>query len=77
MDWSTLTNMPSVGWPTAIALAIVLAGLFAGSIYESRKRREKELRNAEKIYRAAIASGDPDLIHIAAKRLRYAQRRAS
>ena len=24
MDWSTLTHLPAVGWPTAIALAIAL-----------------------------------------------------
>lgn len=77
MDWSTLTNLPAVGWPTAIALAIALAGLLLGTRYEARKRHARELQNAEKIYRAAVAAGDPDLIAIAARRLRDARRKAA
>ena len=77
MDWSTLTHLPAVGWPTAIALAIVLAGLLLGARHEARKRHARELQHAEKIYRAAVAAGDPDLIAIAARRLRDARRRAS
>ena len=77
MDWSTLPNLPAVGWPTAIALAIALAGLLLGARYEARKRIAQELQNAKKIYRAAVAAGDPDLIAIAARRLRDARRRAS
>lgn len=77
MDWSTLTNLPAVGWPTAIALAIALAGLLLGTRYEARKRHARELHEAEKIYRAAVDSGDLDLIAIAARRLRDARRKAS
>jgi hypothetical protein len=77
VDWSTLTNLPAVGWPTTVALAIVLAGLLLGARYEARKRRAKELQDAEKIYRAAVYSGDPDLIAIAARRLRDARRKAA
>jgi len=77
VDWSALTNLPAVGWPTAIALAIALAGLLLGAMHEARTRHARELQNAEKIYRAAVAAGDPDLIAIAARRLRDARRKAS
>ena len=77
MDWATLTNLPAVGWPTAIALAVALAGLLLGAMHEARTRHAKELQDAENIYRAAVDSGDLDLIAIAARRLRDARRRAS
>lgn len=75
MDWSALTNLPAVGWPTAIALAIVLAGLLLGARYEARKHHAKELQDAETAYKAAVSSRDPDRIRIAAIRLRNARRR--
>lgn len=77
MDWSTLTNLPAVGWPTAIAMAIALAGLLLHARREACKRHAKELQDAEKIYRAAVFAGDPDLIAIAARRLRNARRHSS
>lgn len=77
MDWSTLTNLPAVGWPTAIALAIALAGLLLGAMHEARRRIERELQDAEANYKAAVASRDPDRIRLAALRLRNARRRAS
>jgi hypothetical protein len=76
VDWSTLTNLPAVGWPTAVALAIVMAGLLLGTRYEARKRRAKELQDAENDYRSAVDSRDPDRIRIAAIRLRDARRQA-
>jgi FtsZ-interacting cell division protein ZipA len=76
MDWAGLTNLPSVGWPTAIALAIAMAGLMLGSWHESRKRRAKELQDAENDYKDAVASRDPDRIRLAAVRLRLARRQA-
>jgi len=77
VDWSTLTNLPAVGWPTAIALAIALAGLLLGAMHEARTRHAKELQDAEANYKAAVASRDPDRIRLAALRLRNARRRAS
>jgi len=76
VDWSALTNLPAVGWPTAVALAIALAGLIAGSAIEGRLKRERELKEAEQAYRAAVASGDPDRIRIAAAGLRDARKRS-
>ena len=76
MDWSGLTSLTDVGWPTVIAMAIALAGLVAGSAIEGRLKRERELKEAEQAYRAAVASGDPDRIRIAAAGLRDARKRS-
>ena len=76
MDWSGLGSLTDVGWPTVIAMAIALAGLIAGSAVERRQKRERELKEAEQAYRAAVASGDPDRIRIAAAGLRDARKRS-
>ncbi len=76
MDWSGLGSLTDVGWPTVIAMAIALAGLVAGSAIEGRLKRERELKEAEQAYRAAVASGDPDRIRIAAAGLRDARKRS-
>jgi len=76
MDWSGLGSLTDVGWPTVTAMAIALAGLVAGSAIEGRLKRERELKEAEQAYRAAVASGDPDRIRIAAAGLRDARKRS-
>lgn len=76
MDWSGLGSLTDVGWPTVIAMAIALAGLIAGAAVERRQKRERELKEAEQAYRAAVDSGDPDRIRIAAAGLRDARKRS-
>ena len=71
-DW--LTSIPHVGWPTAITVIVVAA--VAVWLYHVRKSEERkaELHAAENNYRAAVASGDVDRIHLAAKRLQHARK---
>lgn len=76
MRLSALTDLQHVGWPGVIVMAITLAGLLLAIRYDDKKRREQDVKKAESIYRAAVSAGDPDLIAIAARRLRDARRRA-
>ena len=76
MDFSSITNIPQVGWATAVAMALVLAGLVMGARREARKHREKELQDAIDEYYQAVVSRDPDRLNIAARRLRDARKRA-
>ena len=71
-DW--LTNIPSVGWPTAITVVVVAA--LGVCLYRVRKAEERkaELYAAEEEYRKAVVSGDVDYINIAAKRLQSARK---
>ena len=75
MIWAP-ESLPEVGWPTAIALAIALAGLINANRDQASKRRARELQDPEKAKKDAVASRDPDRIRIAAMRLRDARRKA-
>ena len=76
MDFSNL-NLPDVGWATAVALALILAGMVLARKWRGTDRTEakraQELKDAEAAYRAAVDSRDPDRIHLAAVRLCKAQ----
>jgi membrane protein implicated in regulation of membrane protease activity len=77
MEGFTLTSLTQLGWPAAIALALILAILLLIALQERSRRHEDDLHQAEEEYRAAVASRDPDRIALAARRLRDARGRAS
>ncbi len=72
MDGIDLTQFQGLGYGTAVAIVSIIAALAVMRRWRGRDEARKELENAQKAYRDAVASGDPDRIHLAARRLRDA-----
>jgi hypothetical protein len=79
MDFSAL-SIPQVGWASAIALALALAGAILIRQWTRADKHEREAKDeiekAEAAYRLAVDSRDVDRIRLAAVRLQNARKRA-
>lgn len=72
MDGIDISQFSGLGYGTAVAAVAIVALVAVFRKWRRDDEARKELQNAKEAYRDAVATGDPDRIHIAARRLRDA-----
>ncbi len=77
MDGIDLTQFEGLGYGTAVAAVAIVALVAVFRKWRRDDEAKKELANAKEAYRAAVDSGDPDRIHLAARRLQNARARVN